>query len=61
MDVLVAAYGTMARIVKTALAEFRADGGKAGLFRPISLYPYPHEALAKAARKAKRILVVEMS
>lgn len=59
LDVLVVAYGTMARIVKTGITEFA--GGKAGLFRPISLWPYPYDALAKAARRAKRILVVEMS
>jgi 2-oxoglutarate ferredoxin oxidoreductase subunit alpha len=58
MDVLVVAYGTMARIVKTALSEF---DGRAGLFRPISLYPYPHEALNKVGRRAKQLLVVEMS
>jgi len=61
LDVLVVAYGTMARIVKTALSEFRGEKGSAGLFRPISLWPYPHEELAKAGRRAKRILVVEMS
>jgi 2-oxoglutarate ferredoxin oxidoreductase subunit alpha len=61
VEVLVVAYGTMARIVKTALAEFREEGGSAGLFRPITLWPYPREALGKAARRAKRLLVVEMS
>jgi len=61
MDVLVVAYGTMARIVKTALSEFRAAGGRAGLFRPISLWPFPHRELLAAGRKAKRILGVEMS
>ena len=34
---------------------------KVGVFRPVTLWPYPYEALAKEARKAKRILVVEMS
>jgi 2-oxoglutarate ferredoxin oxidoreductase subunit alpha len=61
MDVLVVAYGTMARIVKTALSDFHRDGGKAGLFRPISLWPFPYQELAKTARRAKRILAVEMS
>jgi 2-oxoglutarate ferredoxin oxidoreductase subunit alpha len=60
-DVLVVAYGTMARICKTALNDFKPRDGKAGLFRPITLWPYPHKELAAAARKAKRILVVEMS
>jgi 2-oxoglutarate ferredoxin oxidoreductase subunit alpha len=60
-EILVVAYGTMARICKTAIDEFKQQGGRAGLFRPISLWPYPHEALAAEARKVKKILVVEMS
>ena len=58
---LVVAYGTMARICKTAIDEFRGQGGSATLFRPITLWPYPYEALAKDSRKAKRILLVEMN
>ncbi len=62
LDVLMVAYGTMARICKTAADEVRReDKKKIGVFRPISLWPYPYEALAAEARKAKRILVVEMS
>jgi 2-oxoglutarate ferredoxin oxidoreductase subunit alpha len=60
-DILVVSYGTMARICKTAIDEFKGKGGKAGLFRPISLWPFPYEALAAEARKVKQILVVEMS
>jgi 2-oxoglutarate ferredoxin oxidoreductase subunit alpha len=61
MDVLIVSYGTMARICKTAISDLKPRQGKAGIFRPISLWPYPQEALAEAARKAKKILVVEMS
>ncbi|MGD2110774.1 MAG: 3-methyl-2-oxobutanoate dehydrogenase subunit VorB [Phycisphaerae bacterium] len=62
LDVLIVAYGTMARICKTAAEEVKkADKKKVGVFRPISLWPYPYEALAKEAEKAERILVVEMS
>ena len=62
LDVLVVAYGTMARICKTAADEVKQkDKKKVGVFRPITLWPYPSEALAKEARKAKKILVVEMS
>jgi 2-oxoglutarate ferredoxin oxidoreductase subunit alpha len=61
LDVLIVAYGTMARICKTASDELKAEKKKVGVFRPISLWPYPYEALAKEATKAKRILVVEMS
>jgi len=61
LDVLIVAYGTMARICKTASDELKKEKKKIGVFRPISLWPYPYEALAKEAAKAKRILVVEMS
>ena len=62
LDVLLVAYGTMARICKTAADELNENEKKQiGVFRPISLWPYPYEALAKEAKKAKRILVVEMS
>ncbi|MBN2563325.1 MAG: 3-methyl-2-oxobutanoate dehydrogenase subunit VorB [Phycisphaerae bacterium] len=62
LDVLIVAYGTMARICKTATDEVEEEGKeKIGLFRPITLWPYPYEALAKEAQKARRILVVEMS
>jgi 2-oxoglutarate/2-oxoacid ferredoxin oxidoreductase subunit alpha len=61
LDVLFVAYGTVARICKTAIDALRAEGVKAGLFRPISLFPYPGEALARAAEKAKYVLVSELS
>lgn len=62
LDVLIVAYGTMARICRTAADEVkREDKKKIGVFRPITLWPYPYEALAKEAMKAKRVLVVEMS
>jgi 2-oxoglutarate ferredoxin oxidoreductase subunit alpha len=60
-DVLFVAYGTVARICKTAIDALREQGVKAGLFRPISLFPYPGEALVRAAEKAKHVLVSELS
>lgn len=60
-DLLVVAYGTAARIVKTSIAKARRQGLKAGLFRPITVNPYPYDALRKAAEKARRLLVVELS
>jgi 2-oxoglutarate ferredoxin oxidoreductase subunit alpha len=60
-DLLLVAYGTAARIAKTAIARARREGMKAGLFRPITVNPYPYDALRKAAERAKRVLVVEMS
>jgi len=61
IEILLVAYGTMARICKTAVDEFNRQGGSAGLFRPITLWPYPYEDLTAEAKKAKKILLVEMS
>lgn len=61
-DVVLVAYGTVARICKSAVNMLRAKGIKAGLFRPITLYPYPSEALANIANtQVKRFVTVELS
>lgn len=62
-EVLITAYGTPARIALTALETLRAEGIKAGLFRPITLWPFPEKALHDLAGKEhiKAILDVEMS
>jgi 2-oxoglutarate ferredoxin oxidoreductase subunit alpha len=61
LDVLFVAYGTVARIVKTAIEALKGKGVRAGLFRPLTLFPYPGEALAQAALRAKHILVSELN
>lgn len=43
VEIVLAAYGTSARIAKTAIDMFRKEGIKAGLIRPITLYPFPYE------------------
>jgi 2-oxoglutarate ferredoxin oxidoreductase subunit alpha len=60
-EVVVVAYGTAARIVKSAITAVRADGIKAGLIRPVTLFPFPERTIADAAAKAKQVLVVEMN
>lgn len=60
-EVMIVSYGTMARICKSAMAAMVEEKHKIGLFRPISLFPYPEAQLEKAAKQAKKILVVEMS
>lgn len=60
-DVLIVAYGTVARIARTAIDALKDKGLKVGLFRPITLYPYPEKALVEAASKAKKVLVAELS
>ncbi len=60
-EMVIAAYGTTARIAKKSVKELRKAGIKAGLIRPITLWPFPAEAINKAADKAKAFLTVEMS
>lgn len=60
-QIILAAYGSTARIAKTAVNQARTEGIRAGLFRPISLYPFPYQQLRSVAMKAKGILTVEMS
>lgn len=61
MQLLVFAYGTVSRIVKTAIDDLAAKGYKIGLFRPITVYPYAYEAAGKVAAKAKLLMSVELS
>jgi len=60
-DVLMVAYGTVARVCSSAMEDLDSEGVRAALFRPISLYPFPFDAVRKAAKKAKAVLVVELS
>jgi len=62
-EVIITAYGTPARIALTALENLKAQGIKVGLFRPITLWPFPEKALHELACKdnVKVILDVELS
>ena len=60
-DIAIVAFGTAGRIAQSAIRQAREEGVKVGLLRPISLYPYPYEAIAILAQQVKRILVVEMN
>jgi 2-oxoglutarate ferredoxin oxidoreductase subunit alpha len=61
-DALIVAYGTVARIAKTAIETLNEHGLKVGLFRPITLYPFPGEALKAAAETSRSgVLVSELS
>ncbi len=59
-DIVVVAFGASARVARSAVDKAREKGIKAGLVRPITLWPFPTQAL-KAASHAKNFLVVEMS
>jgi 2-oxoglutarate ferredoxin oxidoreductase subunit alpha len=60
-EIAVIAFGTAGRIAQSAVKDAREEGMKVGLLRPISLYPYPYDAVREVADKVKRILVVEMN
>ncbi len=60
-EIAIVAYGTAARVARTAIERARDHGLAAGLFRPISLWPFPSEALAAVASQVRAILVVELS
>lgn len=60
-EFVLVAYGTIARIAISAVNKLREQGIKAGLIRPITLWPFPSEAIAKAADKAEAFLTIEMS
>ena len=60
-DIVIAAYGTVARIAKTAVQVLREKGIKVGLLRPITLFPFPTKAFEDIAKHVKKICVVEMS
>ncbi|HHY05431.1 MAG TPA: 3-methyl-2-oxobutanoate dehydrogenase subunit VorB [Clostridia bacterium] len=60
-EVVIAAYGMTARITKAAVDMARREGIKAGVFRPITLWPFPQRELNEATQKAQVVLTVEMS
>lgn len=60
-EIVVVSYGTTSRIVESAVKTLRAQGIKAGVIRPITLWPFPTAAIAQAAKGVKAVLSVEMS
>jgi len=60
-EIAIVGYGSAGRIALTAVRQARAEGIKVGLLRPVTLNPYPEEALDQLADRVKSILVTEMS
>lgn len=60
-DIIVTAYGTVARIIKNVIKMADKEGIKVGLIRPITLYPFPTAAYEKYAETPKAFLSVELS
>jgi len=60
-DIILVAYGTVARIAKSVIEMAKAEGIKVGLLRPVTLWPYPVKAFEAVLDRAKAFLTVEMS
>lgn len=60
-EVIVLAYGCVARSAKSAIDAARKEGMKVGLFRPITIWPFPEKRVRELAEKAKTIIVPEMN
>jgi len=60
-EVCVVAFGIASRVAKNAVVAARAEGIKAGLIRPITLWPFPKKALRAAADKVKSFVSVELN
>ena len=58
-DYVIPAFGTVARVAKSAINELREKGIKVGLFRPVTVWPFPYKELAEASKNAKALLDVE--
>ncbi|OYP55324.1 MULTISPECIES: 3-methyl-2-oxobutanoate dehydrogenase subunit VorB [Segatella] len=60
-DYIIVAFGSAARIAEKAVEIARGEGIKVGLFRPITLWPFPEKQIAELAQKVKGILVTEIN
>ena len=60
-DIMIVAFGSAARIAEKAIELAREEGIKAGLFRPITLWPFPEKQIAEAAHGKRGVLVVEIN
>ena len=60
-DIMIVAFGSAARIAEKAIELAREEGIKAGLFRPITLWPFPEKQIAEAAHGKRGVLVAEIN
>ncbi len=60
-EVLLVGYGIVSRVLRSTVDQVRELGLRAGLFRPLTLWPFPSKALVEAARRCRMVMVVEMS
>ena len=60
-EVLIIAYGSVSLAAKESIRQLRADGIKAGLFRPITIWPSPAKKIREMTDKVKNVLCVELN
>jgi pyruvate/2-oxoacid:ferredoxin oxidoreductase alpha subunit len=60
-ELICVGYGVVARVLQSAVEQVRAEGKKVGLFRPVTLWPFPEKRLARLADDGRKLFVVEMS
>ena len=60
-ELIVVGYGIVSRVLRSAVDEARKQGIKVGLFRPITLWPFPKKEIAAAAMRVEKVLTVELS
>ena len=60
-DIAIVAYGGTARSVKSAVNAGREENIKVGMFRPITMWPFPKKQIEELAKKVKKVIVVEMN
>ncbi len=60
-DFLLVGFGSLARHIKASVKELRSKGIRAGMFRPITLFPFPEKRLSELAGQCKEVMTVEMN
>lgn len=60
-DIILVAYGTASRIARTAAKKAREKGYRVGVFRPITVWPFPYQELKEMSKSANAVIVTEMS
>ena len=60
-DIILVAFGSITRNVKAAMKALREEGLKVGVFRPVTLSPFPEKRLSELAEKCQKFVVVEMN
>jgi 2-oxoisovalerate ferredoxin oxidoreductase alpha subunit len=60
-EILMVGYGIISRVLRSTIDHAREQGMKVGLFRPITVWPFPSKELAQAASKCRSVMVVELS